>query len=133
MSYLPSNNLDTPPYVRGKDDPERREESLDSIVPEDPSKPYEMREVLKKVVDDADFLEVQENFARSIIIGLARLDGMTVGIVANEPNVMAGTLDNDASVKAARFVRFCDAFNIPIVTFVDVPGYLPSVEQEHEG
>jgi acetyl-CoA carboxylase carboxyltransferase component len=106
---------------------------LENIIPEDPAKPYEMREVLRKVVDDADLFEVQENFARSIITALARLDGMTVGIVANEPNVMAGTLDNDASVKAARFVRFCDAYNIPIVTFVDVPGYLPSVEQEHEG
>jgi len=133
MSYLPANNLDNPPYVRGKDDPERRDESLDGIVPEDPYKPYEMREIVKKVVDDGDFLEVHENFARSILIGLARLDGMTVGIVANEPSFMAGTLDNDASVKAARFVRFCDAFNIPIVTFVDVPGYLPSVEQEHDG
>jgi acetyl-CoA carboxylase carboxyltransferase component len=106
---------------------------LDGIVPEDPSKPYEMREIVKRVVDDGDFLEVHENFARSMLIGLARLDGMTVGVVANEPSVMAGTLDNDASVKAARFVRFCDAFNIPIVTFVDVPGYLPSVEQEHDG
>ncbi|QLH74579.1 MAG: acyl-CoA carboxylase subunit beta [Methanomassiliicoccales archaeon] len=133
LSYLPSNNLDSPPYQKPKDDPERREDSLDFIVPEDPQKPYEMREVIRKVFDSGEFMEVQENFAKNIIVGFARMDGAVVGVVANEPMVFAGTLDNHSSVKAARFVRFCDSFNIPIITFVDVPGYLPSKEQEFEG
>ena len=133
VSFLPSNNLDTAPHGVGKDDPERREDSLDTIVPEDPTKGYDMREVIKKIVDNAEFLEVQEHWARNMVIGFAHLDGISIGIVANEPSVYAGTLDNNSSIKAARFVRFCDCYNIPIVTFVDVPGYLPSAEQEYNG
>jgi acetyl-CoA carboxylase carboxyltransferase component len=131
LGYLPSNNLEQPPEKAMGDDPERREDSLDTIIPEDFMKPYDMKEVVRKVVDKGEFLEVQEHFARNVVTGFCRLDGGTVGIVANQPMVLAGTLDSHSSLKAARFVRFCDAFNIPIVTLVDVPGYLPSVEQEN--
>ncbi len=133
LSYLPSNNLEDPPLARSEDDPLRTDEALDRLIPEEPNKPYDMREVIIKVVDDGEFLEVMQNWAGNILIGYARLDGRSVGIVANQPAVLAGVLDIDASVKAARFVRFCDCFNIPIVTFVDVPGFLPGTVQEHGG
>jgi acetyl-CoA carboxylase carboxyltransferase component len=131
MSYLPSNNLEQPPKRQMGDDPERREDSLDTIIPEDPMKPYDMKEVIRKVVDKGELFEVQEQFARNIITAFARMNGGPIGIVANQPMALAGTLDASSSLKAARFVRFCDSFNIPVVTLVDVPGYLPSVEQEN--
>jgi propionyl-CoA carboxylase beta chain len=133
LSFLPANNLESPPRVTPDDDPERQDVELDSIVPEVSNKPYDMRRVLEHVLDDGDFFEVQAAHAANLIIGFGRLDGHAVGIVANQPNHLAGTLDIDASIKGARFVRFCDAFNIPLVTFVDVPGYLPGTEQEHRG
>ncbi|HUT26897.1 MAG TPA: acyl-CoA carboxylase subunit beta [Methanomassiliicoccales archaeon] len=131
LGYLPYNNLEQPRNKATGDDPERREDSLDTIIPEDPMKPYDMKEVVRKIVDKGEFLEVHELYARNIIVGFARMDGSTVGIVANQPMVLAGTLDTGSSLKAARFVRFCDAFNIPLITLVDVPGYMPSVEQEN--
>jgi acetyl-CoA carboxylase carboxyltransferase component len=133
MTFLPSNNLESPPRSQTKDSPDRVEDSLNSIVPEDMTKPLDIMAVIRKVVDDGDFLEVQEEYARNVIVGFARLDGQPVGVVANHPSVLAGTLDNASSAKAARFVRFCDSFNIPIITLVDVPGYLPSVEEEAGG
>jgi acetyl-CoA carboxylase carboxyltransferase component len=133
LSYLPSNNMDDAPVVLSEDDPLRTDEALDALVPEEPNKPYDMREVITKVMDDGEFLEVMQHWAGNILIGYARLDGRSVGIVANQPAMLAGVLDINASVKAARFVRFCDAFNIPIVTFVDVPGFLPGTAQEHAG
>jgi len=133
LSYLPSNNLEGGLHVPTKDPPDRTEDALNDAIPEDPIKPLNVHEVIKKVVDEGEFLEVQEDYARNIIVGFARLDGMPVGIVANHPSVLAGTIDSHASIKAARFVRFCDAFNLPIVTLVDVPGYLPNVEQETLG
>ncbi|MDD1746493.1 MAG: hypothetical protein LUQ16_01895 [Methanomassiliicoccales archaeon] len=133
VSYLPSNNLESPPRSQTKDSVDRVEETLNSIVPEDPMKPLDMISVIRKVFDDGEFLEVQEEFARNVIVGFARLDGQPVGLVANHPSVLAGTLDNASSIKAARFVRFCDSFNLPIITLVDVPGYLPSVEEEAGG
>jgi acetyl-CoA carboxylase carboxyltransferase component len=133
LSYLPSNNMEEPPFVKTKDDPLRTDGALDSIVPDNPNKPYDMREVITRIVDDGRFLEVQEHYATNIIIGFARLGGHAVGVVANQPAVLAGVLDINASEKAARFVRFCDCFNIPIVTFEDVPGFLPGVAQEHGG
>jgi acetyl-CoA carboxylase carboxyltransferase component len=131
LFYLPSNNLEQPPEKAMGDDPERREDSLDTIIPEDPMKPYDMKDVIRKIVDKGEFLEIQEQFARNMVIGFARMDGGAVGIVANQPMILAGTLDANSSLKAARFVRFCDAFNIPLITLVDVPGYMPSVEQEN--
>ncbi|HKN00620.1 MAG TPA: acyl-CoA carboxylase subunit beta [Candidatus Binataceae bacterium] len=133
LSYMPSNNVDDPPFVTGTDDPNRRDAELDSIVPETPSKPYDMGELIRHVVDDGHFFEIQKDYGRNILIGFARLGGYSVGLVANQPAYLAGSLDIDASVKAARFVRFCDAFNIPIVTFVDVPGFLPGTGQEFGG
>ena len=133
LSYLPQNNLEDPPFVPTNDDRLRTESALDTIIPEDPSKPYDMRDVLRLIVDEGVFFEIQEHFAPNIVIGFARLGGHAVGIVANQPAVLAGVLDINASVKAARFVRFCDAFNIPIVTFVDVPGFMPGTAQEHGG
>src|SRR6266446_26157 len=133
VSYMPSNNLEDPPFVANNDDPNRRDEALDSIVPENPNKPYEMRDIITRVVDDGHFFEIQKDWAQNILIGFARLGGYSVGLVANQPAYLAGCLDIDASVKAARFVRFCDCFNIPIVTFVDVPGFLPGVQQEYGG
>jgi len=133
LSFLPSNNLDDPPRVATKDSPDREAEELARIVPDSPNQPYDMLEVIHAVVDEAYFLEVHQHFARNLIVGFARLDGRSVGIVANQPAVLAGTLDIDASVKGARFVRFCDAFNIPLVTFEDVPGFLPGTVQEHGG
>jgi len=133
LSFLPQNNMEDPPFVPTGDPADRMDEALDAIVPDSPTKPYDMKEVIRRVVDDGDFLEVHAHYAQNIVVGFARLGGHSVGIVANQPRVLAGVLDIDASDKAARFVRFCDCFNIPIVTFVDVPGYLPGVAQEHGG
>jgi propionyl-CoA carboxylase beta chain len=133
LSYLPSNNLEDPPAYAVVDDPERHDEGLTHLIPDSPKEPYDMHEVIRRVVDDGDFFEVFPFWAMNIVIGFARLDGRTVGIVANQPKVLAGTLDIDSSEKASRFVRFCDAFNIPLVSFVDVPGFLPGKEQEFGG
>ncbi len=133
MSYLPPNNLEDPPLVPTKDDPLRQDESLDTIVPDNPNKPYDMKEIIHRVVDDGHFLEVHEHWAMNIVVGFARLGGRSVGIVAQQPAVLAGVLDIEASQKAARFVRFCDAFNIPLVVFEDVPGFMPGLNQEHGG
>jgi len=133
LSYLPQNNMEDPPARPCADDPARADERLDSIVPENPNQPYDIKDVISLIVDDGRFLEVHAEFARNIVVGLARLSGRSVGVVANQPAVLAGTLDIDASLKAARFVRFCDAFNIPLVVFEDVPGFLPGVKQEHGG
>ena len=131
--FLPLNNLDQPPSWPTNDPPTREELSLDTLVPENPNKPYDMKELIVKVADEGDFFEIGEAFARNIITGFGRIEGRTVGFVANQPMVLAGVLDSDASRKVARFVRFCDCFNIPIVTFVDVPGFLPGLAQEHGG
>jgi acetyl-CoA/propionyl-CoA carboxylase carboxyl transferase subunit len=133
LSYLPANNVEDPPRVEPWDDPERADEELESIVPDAPRKPYDMKDVIGSVADEGSFFEVHENFAKNIVVGFARLDGHSVGVVANNPRVNAGTLDIEASQKGARFVRFCDAFNIPIVTFEDVPGFMPGTDQEHNG
>jgi acetyl-CoA carboxylase carboxyltransferase component len=133
LSYLPQNNMEDPPFVPTDDPADRMDESLDTIVPDNPNKPYDMKNVIRRVVDDGDFFEVQEHWARNIIIGFARLGGFSVGIIAQQPMILAGVLDIDSSTKAARFVRFCDCFNIPIITFEDVPGFLPGVAQEHGG
>jgi acetyl-CoA/propionyl-CoA carboxylase carboxyl transferase subunit len=133
LSYLPSNNVADPPRVDPWDDPERREEALLEIVPDQPTKPYDMERVIEGVLDSESFFPVAERYARNLITGFAHLDGHSVAIVANQPRANAGTLDIDASLKGARFVRFCDAFNIPIVTFVDVPGFMPGTDQEHNG
>jgi acetyl-CoA carboxylase carboxyltransferase component len=133
LSYLPSNNLDDPPYAAPADDPQRMDELLQTVIPDNPRRPYDMQVVIDAVVDQQSFFEVQAQWAANIVIGFARLDGHVVGIVANQPAQLAGTLDIDSSVKAARFVRFCDAFNIPLVTFVDVPGFLPGAQQEYGG
>ena len=133
FDFLPLSNREKPPRRPCHDDPERVEMSLDTLVPADPQKPYDMKELIEKVVDDSDFFELQPDFAGNIIIGFGRVDGGTVGIVANQPMVLAGCLDIDSSRKAARFVRFCDCFNIPILTFVDVPGFLPGTAQEYGG
>ncbi len=133
LSYLPSNNHEDPPVAACDDPADRADPALDSLVPLDPDKPYDIRDVIRPVVDRESFLEVHEEFAGNIVVGFARLAGRPVGVVANQPAVLAGTLDIDASVKGARFVRFCDAFNIPLVTFEDVPGFLPGTEQEWRG
>ena len=133
LSFVPANNMDEPPYVPPTDDPERAEEELQTLIPDSPRKAYDMVRVIEAVVDDGFFFEVQPYWARNIVIGFARLDGFPVGVVANQPMQLAGTLDIDSSVKGARFVRFCDAFNIPLVTFVDVPGFLPGTQQEFGG
>jgi acetyl-CoA carboxylase carboxyltransferase component len=133
ISFLPANNLEDPPYLAPEDDPERMEEALQTIIPDSPKKPYDIITVIDAVMDDGIFFEVQPFWARNIVIGFARLDGHPVGVVANQPAHLAGTLDINSSVKAARFVRFCDAFNIPLVTFVDVPGFLPGTQQEYGG
>jgi propionyl-CoA carboxylase beta chain len=133
LGYLPSNNVDDPPRKETADPAEREDETLDRIVPESPNQPYDMLDLVHGIVDDGGFLEVHRHYAKNILVGFARLAGRTVGIVANQPAVLAGTLDIDASVKAARFVRFCDAFNIPLVTFEDVPGFLPGTRQEYGG
>ena len=133
FGFLPSNNLEMPPRVEPYDDPDRTEDELGQIVPADPQKPYDMREVVSLVVDDGDFFEVHEHFAQNIICGFARLDGMPVGIVGNQPKHLAGVLDIESSEKAARFVRTCDAYNVPLITFTDVPGFMPGTNQEWNG
>jgi propionyl-CoA carboxylase beta chain len=133
LSYLPSNNLEDPPPASSGDEPGREEESLDRLVPTDPDQPYDIKRLIQGVVDDGRFLEVQPSYARNIVVGFARLADHSVGIVANQPAYLAGVLDIDASIKGARFVRFCDAFNIPIITFEDVPGFLPGTRQEFGG
>ncbi|HSM15016.1 MAG TPA: acyl-CoA carboxylase subunit beta [Thermoanaerobaculia bacterium] len=133
LSFLPSNNLDDPPPGNSDDDPDREEPSLDRLIPEDPNRPYDIKKLIVGVVDDGRFLEVHADYARNIVVGFARLGNRVVGIVANQPAFLAGVLDIDASLKGARFVRFCDAFNIPIVTFEDVPGFLPGTQQEYGG
>jgi len=133
LGYLPPNNLEEPPRQTSRDDPGRRDPALDTIVPDNPNKPYDMKDVIAKVVDDGVFFEIHEHFAENIIVGFARLGGRAVGVVANQPAVLAGVLDIDSSRKGGRFVRFCDAFNIPLVVFEDVPGFLPGTDQEWRG
>jgi propionyl-CoA carboxylase beta chain len=133
LSYLPANNVENPPAVPCDDDPNRMDEELNHLVPVDPSLPYSMHEAIQHIVDAGSFLELQAGFARNAIVGLARMGGMSVGIISQEPSVMAGSIDLDAADKITRFVRFCDSFNIPLVTFVDSPGFLPGVDQEHRG
>src|SRR5205085_366107 len=133
LSYLPSSNEEQPPFKPTADDFERADEELQTLVPESPNLPYDMREVIVRLLDDRQFMEVQPFFAQNIVVGLGRLGGHTVGLVGNQPKVLAGAIDIKASVKAARFIRFCDAFNIPVIALVDVPGYLPGTAQEHEG
>ena len=133
LSFVPSNNMESPPFVVTDDPSDRADEKLNTIVPESPTQPYDIRDIIHNVVDEAYFFEVQEHYAPNIVVGFARLGGYSVGIVANQPAYLAGVLDIDASVKAARFVRFCDCFNIPLITFEDVPGFLPGVNQEHQG
>lgn len=132
FEYLPQNNMEDPPFAAG-DDPLRMEEALNTIIPDDANKPYDIKEVIRLIVDNAQFYEIHENYAQNIVVGFARLGGHSIGIVANQPAVLAGVLDIDASEKGARFVRFCDSFNIPIITFEDVPGFLPGTFQEHHG
>jgi propionyl-CoA carboxylase beta chain len=133
LSFLPQNNLEMPPYFPPVDSRDRIEDALDTLIPDSSNQPYDMASLIELVVDDGEFFQVHEHWARNLIVGFARLDGHAVGIVANQPAILAGTLDIKASEKGARFVRFCDSFNIPIVTFVDVPGFLPGVDQEHGG
>lgn len=133
LTYLPQNNLEDPLYLASTDDRLRTEVALDAIVPDDPSKPYDMAEIIRLVVDNGAFLQIHENYAPNIVVGFARLGGHSVGIVANQPAILAGVLDINSSDKAARFVRFCDSFNIPVITFVDVPGFMPGTSQEHGG
>jgi acetyl-CoA carboxylase carboxyltransferase component len=133
LGYLPQNNMEDPPFMPGGDDPLRMDEDLNTIIPEDPNKPYDIKDVIRPIVDNGQFFEIHENYAQNIVVGFARLGGHSIGIVANQPAVLAGVLDIDASEKAARFVRFCDAFNIPILTLEDVPGFLPGTVQEHNG
>ncbi|MXR42671.1 methylmalonyl-CoA carboxyltransferase [Halobaculum sp. WSA2] len=133
LSYLPQNNVEDPPRVDPWDDPDRRDEELTEIVPDEPRKPYDITNVVDRVVDEGSFFETHADFAKNIVTGFARLDGHSIGVVANQPRVNAGTLDIESSEKGARFVRFCDAFNVPILTFVDVPGFMPGTDQEHNG
>ena len=133
LSYLPSSNREKPPRVKTGDDPKRMDEALNSIVPDSSKRPYDMKKIINSIVDNGDFFEVQMHWAKNILVGFARLDGYTVGVVANQPKFLAGTLDINSSTKGARFVRFCDAFNIPLLTFVDVPGFLPGTAQEYGG
>jgi acetyl-CoA carboxylase carboxyltransferase component len=133
LSYIPQNNMEDPPFLPTNDDPLRMDEELNNIVPDDPSKPYDIIDVIQRVVDDYQFYEIHKDFAPNIVVGFARLGGHSVGIIANQPAVLAGVLDINSSEKAARFIRFCDAFNIPLVTFEDVPGFLPGTVQEHGG
>jgi propionyl-CoA carboxylase beta chain len=133
LGYVPQNNMEEPPRREPRDDPNRCEAALDTLVPDEPNKPYDIKQVIKLVVDDGEFLEVHESFAQNIVVGFARLGGSSVGIIGNQPKVLAGVLDIQSSIKGGRFVRFCDAFNIPLVTFEDVPGFLPGTEQEWGG
>ncbi|MCJ7702515.1 MAG: methylmalonyl-CoA carboxyltransferase, partial [Anaerolineales bacterium] len=133
LSYLPQNNMEDPPFIPTGDDPLRMEEDLDTLIPDDPSKPYDIKDVIRLIVDNGDFYEIHESYAQNIVTGFARLGGHSVGIIANQPAVLAGVLDINSSEKAGRFVRFCDAFNVSLLTFVDVPGFLPGMDQEHGG
>ena len=133
LGYLPQNNMEDPPFVESNDDPLRSETALDTIVPDSANKPYDVKDVISLVVDESDFFEIQSDYAANIVVGFARLGGHSVGIVANQPAHLAGVIDIDASDKASRFVRFCDSFNVPLITFVDVPGFLPGTAQEHGG
>ena len=133
MSYLPSNNMEDPPFRPSQDDSLRTESALDTLVPDSPNKPYDVKDAIHLIVDGGEFYEIHEHFAQNIVVGFARLGGFPVGVVANQPMVLAGVLDINASEKAARFVRFCDCFNIPLIVFEDVPGFLPGVDQEHGG
>ncbi|MEE9293203.1 MAG: carboxyl transferase domain-containing protein, partial [Acidobacteriota bacterium] len=133
LSYLPSNNMEDPPRHEAGDDPDREEPKLDTLIPQEPNRPYDIKDILRCVLDAGVFLEVHEHFARNMVVGFGRMDGGVVGIIANQPAVLAGTLDIDASLKGARFVRFCDAFNVPLLVFEDVPGFLPGTDQEHRG
>jgi propionyl-CoA carboxylase beta chain len=133
LSYLPSNNLEDPPRAPATDDINRVDVDLDAFIPESPNQPYEMRDLIKTIADDSHFLEVHQDFARNLVVGFMRLNGAPIGVVANQPAFLAGVLDINASRKGARFVRFCDAFNIPLVTFEDVPGFLPGTVQEYGG
>src|SRR6202040_4232069 len=133
LSFLPSNNVDDPPRRATSDPADRRDDVLNTLVPDDPQKPYDIKDAIHSIVDDAYFFEVHEHFAKNIVVGFARLDGRPVATVANQPAFLAGVLDINASVKGARFVRFCDAFNIPLITFEDVPGFMPGIQQEHGG
>jgi propionyl-CoA carboxylase beta chain len=133
LSFLPQNNMEVPPFFTTMDASDRMDEDLTTIIPDSPNQPYSVIDVIESIVDDGEFYEVHEHWAGNIVVGYSRLDGYTVGVVANQPAVLAGTLDIEASTKAARFVRFCDAFNIPLITLVDVPGFLPGVDQEHDG
>jgi len=133
VDYLPSNNMDDPQPIQSQDDPLRQDMELDDIVPDNPNRPYDMKDIIHRIVDDGQFLEVHEHWAMNILVGFARLGGQSVGIVAQQPAVLAGVLDVDASQKSARFVRFCDAFNIPLIVLEDVPGFMPGVNQEHGG
>jgi len=133
FSFMPQNNLESPPRLETDDPPDREIPYLNEVLPENANQPYDMKEIILNVIDDGHFLEIQPDFAPNLVVGFARLGGMSVGIVANQPQYLAGVLDNHASIKGARFVRFCDAFNIPLVTFVDVPGFLPGTVQEYGG
>ena len=133
LGYIPSNNMDDPPLVTPRDDPNRQDVELNSIIPESPTKPYDIKQVISRVVDDGDFLEIHAEYAENIVVAFARLGGRPVGIVANQPSILAGVLDIESARKGARFVRFCDAFNIPLVVFEDVPGFLPGTDQEWRG
>jgi propionyl-CoA carboxylase beta chain len=133
MEFIPANNMEDPPQIEPSDPVDRTDESLNTIVPDNPNKPYDIKDIIVKVVDDGDFLEVHADYAMNIVVGFARLGGKPVGIVANQPAHLAGVLDIDSAIKGARFVRFCDCFNIPLVTFEDVPGFLPGTAQEHGG
>ena len=133
LSFLPQNNMEEPPRRAAMDDPERKDETLRQVIPDEPNQPYDMLQIIRRVVDDGDFMEVQRLFARNLLIGFVRMAGRPVGVVAQQPDQLAGVLDINASVKAARFVRFCDAFNIPLLTFIDVPGFMPGTAQEYGG
>jgi propionyl-CoA carboxylase beta chain len=133
LSFLPANNHEDPPFKPTTDPPTREVPELDTMVPVESNKPYDVKDVIRAVVDSGDLFEIAEQYAANIVVGFAHVGGRAVGVVANQPQVLAGVLDNDASMKAARFVRFCDCFNIPLVTFVDVPGFLPGIDQEHGG
>jgi propionyl-CoA carboxylase beta chain len=133
MTFIPQNNCEDPPSIENSDPPDREEDALNSIVPENPNQPYDIKEVINLVVDQGSFLEVHEDFATNMVVGFAHLGGRSIGIIANQPAVMAGVLDINSSAKGARFIRFCDAFNIPLLTFEDVPGFMPGVDQEHGG
>ncbi|MEE3228932.1 MAG: acyl-CoA carboxylase subunit beta, partial [Chloroflexota bacterium] len=133
LGYLPQNNMEDPPFIENNDDPLRSEIALDTIVPDNANKPYDVKDVISLVVDESDFFEIQSDYAANIVVGFARLGGHSVGLVANQPSHLAGVIDIDASDKASRFVRFCDSFNVPLITFVDVPGFLPGTAQEHGG